>query len=345
MHLSDSFACGAPSVASSSAAFALLLAHVCCQSLRTRHLRAVAAVPRPCSTRILSARASARLHTSRTRFAVVPGPWKTSSSSQRRRLEDERRAPFWAKRPPPPPTRPRRQSAMAAPARARAMTSPSAKASTAGPRPSVGRGTTSHLLAAQRSTRCSRNAEGSNLGACTRLASGIKSSSATTTAHERPGGRCYRPASWRPPHTQLSAAAARLHTVAVGASSSLKMMAARLTLTDHREGTVSEAASENSSFLSMFGGCVLRSEVFQSCLSGRRPDKVGLPLCDDGPQWTKYPRYARFACWRGMRPRSGTVASPARALSRSCARVDFVHAVTAPAVGHQESSAPPTRAR
>ena len=64
------------------------------------------------------------------------------------------------------------------------------------------------------------------------------------------------------------------------------------------------------------------------------PDKMGLLLCDDEPQWTKYPRYARFACWRGMRPRSGTVASPARALSRSCARVDFVPVPQAPAVRH-----------
>ena len=48
------------------------------------------------------------------------------------------------------------------------------------------------LLAAQRSTRFSRSAEGSNLGASTQLTNGMKSPAATTTAHERPGGRCYR---------------------------------------------------------------------------------------------------------------------------------------------------------
>ena len=45
------------------------------------------------------------------------------------------------------------------------------------------------LLAAQRSTRCSRSAEVSNIGACSRLASGMASPAATTTAHERPEGR------------------------------------------------------------------------------------------------------------------------------------------------------------
>jgi hypothetical protein len=42
------------------------------------------------------------------------------------------------------------------------------------------------FLAAQRSTRCSRSAEGSNLGASTQLTSGMKSPA--HTAHERPGG-------------------------------------------------------------------------------------------------------------------------------------------------------------
>ena len=54
------------------------------------------------------------------------------------------------------------------------------------------------------------------------------------------------------------------------------LLAARLTLTDHREGKVSEAASENSSILSMFGGFVLRSEVFQSCSSAASPEQAGV---------------------------------------------------------------------